>query len=133
MTSNRKTGTTFESELCETLSQNGFWVHNLAQNSAGQPADVIAVKNKIAYLIDCKVCSCDKYSLVRMEDNQHLSMGLWRMCGNGEGWFALKLKDETVVLISHCTMEALSHEKSGLNLKDIMDYGITLERWMSKC
>ena len=25
MASNRKTGTTFESELCEILSQNGFW------------------------------------------------------------------------------------------------------------
>lgn len=57
MASNRKTGTTFESELCEILSQNGFWAHNLAQNSAGQPADVIAVRNKTAYLIDCKVCS----------------------------------------------------------------------------
>ena len=55
MASNRKTGTTFESELCEILSQNGFWAHNLAQNSAGQPADVIAVRNKTAYLIDCKV------------------------------------------------------------------------------
>lgn len=35
--------------------------------------------------------------------------------------------------IPHCTMEALSYEKSELNLKDIMDYGITLERWLSKC
>ena len=55
------------------------------------------------------------------------------MCGNDEGWFALKLKDETVVFIPHCTMIALSYEKSELNLKDIMDYGITLERWLSKC
>lgn len=133
MASNRKTGTTFESELCEILSQNGFWAHNLAQNSAGQPADVIAVRNKTAYLIDCKVCSRNKYSLSRMEDNQHFSMEFWRMCGNDEGWFALKLKDKTVVLIPHCTMEALSYEKSELNLKDIMDYGITLERWLSKC
>lgn len=133
MASNRKTGTTFESELCEILSQNGFWAHNLAQNSAGQPADVIAVRNKTAYLIDCKVCSRNKYSLSRMEDNQHFSMEFWRMCGNDEGWFALKLKDETVVLISYCTMIALSYEKSELNLKDIMDYGITLERWLSKC
>ena len=68
-----------------------------------------------------------------MEDNQHFSMEFWRMCGNDEGWFALKLKDETVVLIPHCTMIALSYEKSKLNLKDIMDYGITLERWLSKC
>lgn len=66
MASNRKTGTTFESELCEILSQNGFWAHNLAQNSAGQPADVIAVRNKTAYLIDCKVCSRNKYSLSRI-------------------------------------------------------------------
>ena len=58
--SNKKLGNSFESELCEILSMYGFWCHNLAQNSAGQPADVIAVRNGKAYLIDCKVCSTDK-------------------------------------------------------------------------
>lgn len=57
MATNRKIGNSFETEFCELLFQHGFWCHNMAQNAAGQPADVIAVKGKTAYLIDCKVCS----------------------------------------------------------------------------
>ena len=84
--SNKKSGNQFESELCEILSMYGFWCHNLAQNSAGQPADVIAVRNREAYLIDCKVCSTNKgFALNRMEENQDLAMNLWNECGNGQG------------------------------------------------
>ena len=52
--SNKKIGNGFEAEFCEKLFQNGYWVHNLAQNAAGQPADVIAVRNGVAFLIDSK-------------------------------------------------------------------------------
>lgn len=51
MATNRKIGNSFETEFCELLFQHGFWCHNMAQNAAGQPADVIAVKGKTAYLI----------------------------------------------------------------------------------
>ena len=64
--SNRKLGNSFEAELCEILFENGFWVHNLAQNQAGQPADIIAARNKVAYLIDCKVCSGNGFPLSRV-------------------------------------------------------------------
>ena len=94
MASNKKLGNDFETALCEALSQRGYWAHNLAQNQAGQPADVIAVKNSHAYLIDCKVCSSNGFPLSRVEENQDLAMQLWKYCGNGEGWFALKLGDE---------------------------------------
>lgn len=129
---NRKLGNTFEQDLCDLLYEHGYWAKNLKQDSAGQPADIIAVKNGKAYLIDAKVCSDGKFPLSRVEENQDLAMTFWKECGNGEGWFALKLKDETVVFIPHCTMIALSYEKSELNLKDIMDYGITLENWLIK-
>lgn len=132
MGTNRKLGNTFESEFCEMLYEKGFWVHNMAQNQAGQPADVIAVRNKTSFLIDCKVCSDNKFSLSRVEENQHTAMELWKSCGNGEGWFALKVEDE-VIMIPHYSIEALSHEKSVLNLKDIRDYGVKLERWVKQC
>lgn len=74
MATNKKLGNTFEAELCEILFKHGFWSHNLAQNAAGQPADVIAVKHKTPYLIDCKVCSRGKFPLSRVEENQHLSI-----------------------------------------------------------
>ena len=132
MVTNKKIGNTFEAEFCETLCQYGFWAHNMAQNAAGQPADVIAVKDKTAYLIDCKVCTNNEFPLSRIEENQHLAMEFWKMCGNGEGWFALKVEDE-IIMIPHYTMKALSYEKSVLNLTDIQEYGAKLERWLKVC
>ena len=132
MATNKKIGNTFEAEFCETLCQYGFWAHNMAQNAAGQPADVIAVKDKTAYLIDCKVCTNNEFPLSRIEENQHLAMEFWKMCGNGEGWFALKVEDE-IIMIPHFSMVALSYEKSTLNLTDIREYGAKLERWLKVC
>lgn len=128
-TTNKKSGNDFEKELCEMLSEWGFWCHNMAQNAAGQPADVIAVKGKTAYLIDCKVCSNNRFSLSRVEENQHLAMEWWKQCGNGEAWFALKVNDE-IIMIPHFSMVTLSYEKSALNLTDIREYGTPLERWL---
>lgn len=132
MATNKKVGNDFEAEFCEILSANGLWVHNMAQNKAGQPADVIAVKDKTAYLIDCKVCMHERFSLSRVEENQHFAMELWKQCGNGEGWFALKVNDE-IIMISHFNMVALSYAQSSLNLKDMRENGVPLERWLKKC
>lgn len=49
MNVNRKVGTGFERDLCLSLSGCGFWAHNLAQNSQGQPFDVIAARNGVSY------------------------------------------------------------------------------------
>lgn len=132
-TNNRKTGNTFEADFCEILFEHGFWVHNMAQNRAGQPADVIASKNKVSYLIDCKVCENNTFPLSRVEENQHNAMDLWKECGNGEGWFALKVEEEEIVMIPHFSIKALMREKSVLNLTDIRGYGVKLERWLKKC
>ena len=56
-------------------------------------------------------------------------MEWWKQCGNGEGWFALKVNDE-IIMIPHFSMVALSYEKSALNLTDIREYGTPLERWL---
>lgn len=131
-TNNKKLGNTFENEFCEMMFMLNFWVHNLAQNKSGQPADVIAVKNKKPWLIDCKECTNNTFPLSRIEENQHLAMRLWKDSGNGEGWFALKVENE-VYMIPHFTMIALSHEKATLNLDDIREYGTIFERWVKKC
>lgn len=132
MATNKKLGNTFETEFCEILGKHGYWVHNMAQNAAGQPADVIAVKNKLAFLIDCKVCSKSRFPLSRVEENQHFSMEFWAMCGNGEGWFALKVEDE-IFMIPHYSMVELSYRQSSLNLTEIKEYGVKLERWLESC
>lgn len=128
--SNRTLGNAFEAELCERLSAHGFWVHNLAQNSAGQPADIIAARNSKAHLIDCKVCFGKGFALSRMEENQNLSMSLWRECGNGEGWFALKLNDGRIFMVSHNRIERRASVQSSLSIADIEWEGQEIDDWV---
>lgn len=129
--SNRKAGNSFELEFCEALADNGFWCHNLKQNSAGQPADVIAVKNGKGYLIDCKLCSSDKFALSRIEDNQIYAMHKWSECGNETGWFAIKIRNE-IYMIGLETLEKYDvfSDKTYLSYEEIKRYfGITFKRW----
>ena len=131
--SNKKNGNDFEREFAELLYNMGFWVHLLSQNQDGQPADVIAVKNKKAYLIDCKVCSTRKgFDLSRMEDNQDLSMELWKDCGNGEGWFAVKLESQ-IYMIPHFTIKAFQNQQSAMSPKDVFECGKPLDKWIKQC
>ena len=127
--SNKKLGNSFETEFCEILAEEGFWTHNLAQNSAGQPADVIAVKDGKAYLIDCKVCSRDRFSINRIEENQELSMELWRDCGNGEGWFALEFSDQ-VYMVTLCSMLRCKNRHGSVTRELAEMYGCTLRDWL---
>ena len=128
---NKKIGNDFESRFCEILYREGFWVHNLAQNASGQPADVIAARNGKTYLVDCKVCSNRGFALSRMEENQDLSMELWKACGNGEGWFAV-LIGEQIAMIPHFTVKALRNQQSYMNEMEIREYGTPLEKWLKK-
>ena len=132
--SNKKVGNSFETEFCEILSMYGFWCHNLAQNSAGQPADVIAARNGKAYLIDCKVCSTDKgFALNRMEGNQDLAMSLWNECGNGQGWFAMKLPTDEIYMCYHQVIKAYRVYQSYLSIAEIVQICTPIEKWVMKC
>ena len=130
--SNKKLGNSFEQELCEKLAEYGFWTHNLAMNKSGQPADIIAVRNKAAYLIDAKVCSSKGFALSRVEENQDLSMDLWNSKGNGQGWFALKVKDE-IYMIPHFCIKAYMVQQSSLSIEEITTLGKPLEKWVWRC
>lgn len=128
---NKKLGNDFESDFCEILFEHGFWVHNLAQNQAGQPADVIAARNGKTYLIDCKVCSVRGFALSRMEENQDLSMELWKDTGNGEGWFAV-LIGEKIVMLPRFTIKAMRNQQSYMSEIELREYGTPLEKWLKK-
>lgn len=135
MSNNKKIGNTFEQALCELLYEKGFWVHNLAQNQSGQPADIIAVINSKPYLIDAKVCSGNKFSLSRIEENQKLSMECWRDCENGTGWFAF-LIDGEIFMMAYSNikeMQMSNSNKTVLTLSDIVDKGMTFEKWVLIC
>jgi Holliday junction resolvase len=130
---NKKLGNDFELELCDILAGHGFWTHNLAMNKAGQPADIIAARNKIAYLIDAKVCSSRGFALSRMEENQELAMTMWEERGNGQGWFALKVPTGDIYMIPHLCIQGYRLTKSTLSFSEIHEIGKPLGKWVEKC
>ena len=123
---NKKLGNDFEQELCQILADAGYWTHNFANRKNGQPADIIAVKNGKAYLIDAKECTREIFPLKRMEYNQELSMGLWIECGNIDPYFALKARNEIYIVAYTTVMELIRKGKKQLNLEDMNKYGIRL-------
>ena len=127
---NKKLGNKFEKELSEILYNAGYWVHLLNQNKNGQPADIIAVKNKKAYLIDAKVCSLEKFAFKRVEENQHLSMQMFIDCGNTTPYFALKARNEIYMLSYKTIRDLISQGKKQLDFAEINKYGTRLSTWL---
>ena len=131
--SNRAVGNAFEQEFSELLYAYGFWVHRLTQDNAGQPADVIAVRNKTAYLIDCKDCSAKGFDLRRVEENQISAMQLWNDCGNGQGWFALKVPTGDIYMLPLFVVMAYKGRQSSLSFAEIHELGKPIEVWVARC
>ena len=133
MNSNRKVGNGFEKDLCRSLSAYGFWAHNLAQNSQGQPFDVIAARNGVSYPIDCKDCANNVFKLDRIEENQFSAMSLWKETGNGNGWFALRLTNGAIYMITLLDMLSAALTKSVLSEQEIRRMGYSLKEWVFTC
>lgn len=128
---NKKIGNDFEAELCKILAEHGYWAHNFAQNKSGQPSDIIAAKDRRTALIDCKVCSDGVFRLDRMEENQRLAMKTWSECGNGSGWFALALPDQSIYMFMYEFLLFLEEiPKTELDEEHIRLWGIPLEDWL---
>lgn len=126
-TDNRTTGNRFEQELSHILAEHGYWVHVMQQNKSGQPADIIAVKGKFHTLIDCKVISDDKgFPFDRIEENQRYAMRLFTKRGNELCYFALKLPDETIRMVSLSRLETLKCRGK----KRIADKELPTETWL---
>ena len=126
---NKQAGTEFEREFCEILAIDGFWSHFMGGNRNGQPADIIAVRNGRAYLIDAKDCQNDRFVLSRIEDNQHMAMRCWEICGNNQGLFALKTS-KGVYMLTYGMVQVLEMaDIKSLNMKSIELYSITYDVW----
>lgn len=128
-TVNKTDGNHFEQWFCAKLFNYGFWVHNLTQNLMGQPADVIAVRNGKAYLIDCKLCHGKYFSVSRIEGNQHSSMLLWKKHGNGNGLFAIKIED-MVYMVS--LEQILNAERKNLDVTWLKENALRLHEWEAR-
>ena len=122
-TVNRTVGTRFENDLCDLLAECGWWAHNLAQNQTGQPADVIAVKNNVAVLIDCKDCEHNRFPLSRIECNLEGAMTLWEQRGNAYCAYAMRLNDGEIYMVPFDDLLMLElHGVKSLTEKDIRKY-----------
>lgn len=128
--SNKSTGTAFEKEFSQMLSDNGFWVHCLKDNHNGQPFDVIAARNGATYVFDCKDCQGDTFLLSRIEENQHNAMSLWSVTGNRQGMFAVSIQ-KMIILIPH-RMLAIMRENGSkqIGYNDLLKCGRTFKQWM---
>ena len=130
--SNKATGTQFEREFAQALSEHGFWVHRFQDNQNGQPCDVIAARSGNAYLIDCKDCQSSFFPLSRMEENQLNAMKLFEFTGNGSGKFAIRFEPGEIYLVSYWQLVALKDK--GYKRVDRVDcrlYGMELSNWLA--
>ena len=127
---NKQAGNEFEREFCEILASDGFWAHFMGGSKNGQPADIIAVKNRMAFLIDAKVCTYEVFPFRRIEDNQQLAMNMWMECGNITPYFALKARNE-IYMVSYEIINGLRIKgKKQLNFEDMNKYGVRLATWL---
>lgn len=124
-TDNRTTGGRFEQEFAELLANHGFWCHVMQQNKSGQPADIIAVKGKFHTLIDCKVCEEGKFPFRRVEENQRMAMRMFCRKANELCYFALKLPDGKIRMISLSRIETLE----GRKINQLNDGNMINETW----
>ena len=131
-TDNRSTGGRFEQDLSHTLADAGFWVHVMQQNKAGQPADIIAVIGHFHTLIDCKVISDDKgFPFERIEENQKFAMRMFHRKCCELCYFALRLPDETIWMVSMERLETLRNRgKKRLTDAEIRSQTWSLEKWI---
>lgn len=129
--SNKSNGTAFEKEFARMLSDEGFWVHCLKDNANGQPFDVIAAKDGRSYVFDCKDCQTARYTLSRMEENQHNAMKLWAATGNQPGLFAVRFVGR-IYLIPHRMLEILEENGTkSITEREARRCGRTFEQWCS--
>ena len=127
---NKQAGNEFEREFCEQLAADGFWAHFMGGNKNGQPADIIAVRDEKAYLIDAKDCENDRFVFSRIEDNQDSAMRLWELCGNNQGLFALKTS-KGIYILSYGRIQALQAIGiKSINIYQMQNICASYEEWV---
>ena len=96
--SNKSSGNDFEHDFAQLLADKGYWVHRIRDNQNGQPFDIIACKDNIPYVFDCKVCMGELFALSRIEDNQRYAMARFLQTGNMHCYFALRFGKEILTV-----------------------------------
>ena len=130
--SNKQLGNKFENYVAQYLFDSGFWVLRIPDTFAGQPVDIITVKNTKAYLIECKHCSNNAFDTARLEPNQHATFHLWEEAGNGDGYIAINFGQDSFI-ISYARLCEISSNKRRISKEVIQKNGMRLEEWIKRC
>lgn len=88
-----KNGRNFEENFCWWLRKNGYYPEYHEKSASGsQNGDITAIKNNIAYKIECKNLenSTGRFPLSRIESNQILSYKAFKECGNSNCFLVIK-------------------------------------------
>lgn len=93
---NKNVGNSFEREYAEILRKDGYWVTFMTpkQHIGSQPCDLIAIKDNIPILIDCKTCKTHLFFINRIEENQRQAFKRYKKCGNTKFILAIKYNNE---------------------------------------
>jgi len=81
MGTQKKIGNETEQRVVALFMMDNWWVHLFAYNSAGQPCDIIALKDDKSILADVKHCDNEKFVLSRIESNQESCFRYASECG----------------------------------------------------
>lgn len=84
-------GRQFETEWAEFLKSQGYWAYVFPVKN-GQPCDIIAVKNGLAYFYECKTSNTDTFNTSRLESNQREASEYIQNCGNDCYYVVIKFK-----------------------------------------
>lgn len=115
---NKRLGTEFEREMVKLLSDRGFWVHFITPDNRGaQPFDIIAAKDGLTVVGDCKTSVRKNFSFFRLENNQMMAFEKWLACGNSGAYVFVKYKNE----IYFIPYEALRKKKT-INLDEMENF-----------
>ena len=113
-----KVGKDFEEQLCWLLSDNGYYViYNEKGIEGSQPADIIAIKDNIATLIECKNLENKTgiFNLNRLEANQWLAYKRLKETHNSNMIVAIKW-DNNIYFIN---FDLLQFFNKSIDLKKI--------------
>ena len=113
-----KNGKNFEIQLCYWLKENGYYPEYHEKSASGsQSSDITAIKNNIAYKIECKNLSdtSGKLPLSRIEMNQLLSYEAYKKCHNTNYILAV-LWDNNVFFLDFSIIQFF---KKNINLKNL--------------
>ena len=112
---NKTIGNQFEKEYAEILSKQGFWVTFITPKATNgsQPCDLIAIKDDIAFLIDCKTSESKLFPLKRIEQNQREAFRKYQHCGNMNYYLAIKHENK----IYKIDMAEIDFKQKNINLE----------------